>query len=343
MCKLLFLLLLINGFWGYFGDPFLPFLPQLDTFRDYPGLFESSLRVLFLSSGIGLLLNYKVRTMALLLGVTIIVFLLSSKPIFRNHIFICGCVFLLSGLSRKDHYPWLLYLQLSLVYFGAVLNKIVQIDWWDGTFMHNWLFNARDNSIYKLIDSLIPGRYFARILSWSSIAIESSIGIMLLIKRKHKLVFWVILLFHTMIFTITGFRFGHFFEDILIYLLVFMTWPEGSFNITVNPRNEIITPAFISLINWNGQFKITILQEEAGPWLSLGISDVYRENLSALGYLILYTPATYFFLLFFDSLIRYWFNPVGEHIITTLWLWGGILFFLYISTKNRTRMTNEEN
>ena len=128
MCKMLFLLLIFNGLFGYVSDPFIPHIAILDKFNQVPGVFEWSLKTLFLVGGIGLLCNVRVRAMVILLGVCVLLFLLASKPAFRNHIFICGCIFLLCGLTKKDQYPWLLIFQFSLVYFAAALNKIWQAD-----------------------------------------------------------------------------------------------------------------------------------------------------------------------------------------------------------------------
>ena len=151
LCKMMFLLLLINGFLGYISDPFIPFLVILDRFRDFPGLFEWLLKSVFVLAGLALMFNIKVRHMAVILGLCVLFLLLASKPLFRNHIFICACTFLLAGLSEKDKDPWLLYIQLSLVYLGAVLNKVWQWDWWSGQFMHNWLLNARGNDFYEFV------------------------------------------------------------------------------------------------------------------------------------------------------------------------------------------------
>ena len=93
MCKLLFILLLLNGFWSKIEDPFLPFLLLLDHFNKWPGAFALLNKTLFLTSGLLLLFNFKARLMAGTLGGAVLLILLGSKPIFRNHILICGCAF----------------------------------------------------------------------------------------------------------------------------------------------------------------------------------------------------------------------------------------------------------
>ncbi|WP_370003156.1 HTTM domain-containing protein, partial [Winogradskyella sp.] len=213
MCKLLFLLLLVNGFLGYISDPFIPFIKPIDVVITYPNIFKTAIKGLFLASGLLLLFNVNPRTMAIVLGSSLIVMLLASKPMFRNHLFICGCAFLLAGLSNKKNLPWLLYMQLSLVYFGAATNKVFEPDWWSGQFMHNWLVNSQENQFYLSVSGLLPEMWFAKILSWTSMFIEFTIAILLLIRKKHLLAVWAIILFHSLLYSMTLFRFGHFFED----------------------------------------------------------------------------------------------------------------------------------
>ncbi len=328
MCKLLFLLLLINGFWAYISDPFIPFIRALDLFHNAPGLFEALVKSLFMGAGIGLLFNVKVRWMAIILGISLILFLLASKPRFRNHIFICGCAFLLAGLTDKEKDPWLLYWQLSLVYLGAVINKVLQIDWWNGQFMHNWLYVARENEFYTSIASLLPDRLFAKILSWSSMGIELWISIALLFKKYHSRVVWVILIFHTMLYGMTGFRFGHFYEDILVYLLVFLYWPESDIVISVSRPRIRWTHVLLSIFNWNRQFIINDQPIENAKWLKVEYEDKVEYNQQALGSVILYSPATYFLILMLDSAIRFLFPSPQEQVLTMIWLTLGLIFFL---------------
>lgn len=343
MCKMLFLLLIFNGFYGYITDPFLPHIRILDNFNAVPGLFEWSLKTLFLVGGIGLLCNIRVRAMAILLGVSVLLFLLASKPAFRNHIFICGCIFLLCGFMKKEQYPWLLIYQLILVYFAAALNKILQPDWWNGHFMHNLLLHAFGNPYYEYTHELFPERLLARLLSWGSIAFELGISCILLFKKQHRTAFWAILLFHTSMFAFTAFRFGHFFEDALIYLLAFSVWPEGEIEIFLHRKKNKITHRLFSFFNWNKQFKFKEEPKRNTHWLRIGFSQEIQTNYRALGSLLLFTPATYFLLLFFDSAMQVLLNTylesrparMGLYVFTLTWLCGGILFYGYLSLKPR--------
>ena len=330
MCKLLWLLLFINGIWGYFSDPFIPFWRWLDVFRLYPGLFEGFLKVLFLSCGLGLLFNCRVREMSLILGLGLFLFLLSSKPVFRNHLFICACAFLLCGLSKKHQEPWLLYAQLSLIYFGAALNKIWQQDWWNGRFMHNWLLNARESTVYENIHNLLPAHVADYLFSWGALGVEISIALMLLSRKRRFSAMWIILVFHTTLYTITGFRFGHFFEDIVIYLLVFLVIPEEPLEISFRAGRRSLVAILLGFMDWNRQFRLNSMQSDGVHWIKLSYAGQSTYDARAIGKIIMFSPATYFALLLGDTFVRALFSITGEHIVTATWLWAVILFYTWL-------------
>ena len=278
------MLLVINQFFFYLNDPFLPFLPFLDVFNDVPGVLKITQRFLFVVAGILLWFNYRVRLMAIILGLVVVFALLGSKPMFRNHLFIVGCIFLLSGLSNKNTKPWLLFWQLSLVYFGAFINKVVQIDWWDGQFMHNWLVNARQNIPYISVSQLLPDMLLAKLISWLSMALEFSIAVMLLFRKTHFRAFWLIVLFHGLMYTMVLFRFGHFMEDILLMLLIFLNWPKQYILAHYREDGLHLLIRFLKLLNFNRQINYQVKQLGHGAWLRTEINEVPLSNWSAYSF-----------------------------------------------------------
>lgn len=329
MCKLFFLLLCAHGFVGYIEDPYIPFIQLLDVFSNYPNVFKITLKSLFLCSGILLLFNVKPRTMSTILGCTVILILLSSKSLFRNHLFICGCALLLAGLSNKKGLPWLLYMQLSLVYFGAVTNKVFEVDWWNGHFIYNWLANAQENQLFIAVSDLFPEMWLAKILSWSSMLIEFSIAVLILIKKRHLLVAWIILLFHSVLYTMTFFRFGHFYEDIVIILFIFLIWPKGNLLVYLN---EDISLFFKQIFNFYFNNSDIIYEDNSisnnDYWLKVKTDKNTRTNGNALGYLLQFTPNFYLTLFIVDLIIRFLFNGVLMHVLHISILWICILFFI---------------
>ncbi|OUR91562.1 hypothetical protein A9Q87_09650 [Flavobacteriales bacterium 34_180_T64] len=331
MCKLLVLLVVAHHFIEKIEDPFIPFIASLDVFHETSGIFKFTLRTLFLISALALFFNYFVRSASILLGLVIILTILSSKPLFANHTFVCGCALFLAGLTNNKQPPWLLFLQLSLIYLGASLNKILDVDWWSGAYMHNWLLNARANPFYMEISKLLPDMWFAKFLSWIAITSELLLGVLLLFKKQRKLAVWIIIIFHGMLFTITSFRFGHFFDSLLIFLLAFITWPKGNLNISYNPQIINRFKQLISFLDFDRKFNWTS-SEHQGQWLQLSSDSKTLSNDAALKYILLYTPVFFLLLFILDSILYlalYNYRTV-LFVLNVLFLWGMALFFLPI-------------
>ncbi|MGI9239379.1 MAG: HTTM domain-containing protein, partial [Verrucomicrobiales bacterium] len=196
MCKLLFLLLALHSFHKKLGDPFLPFISGLDAFNLYPGLFCGALEIGFFLGGLCLLFNVQVRIAAVALGVTVLLAVVASKPGYRNHILISGCLFLLAGLQRRDEEPWMLSLQMAVIYFGAFVNKALAPDWWSGQFMHNWMHNDLSNRYYEFFSPWFPGNTLAAMASWGVIASELALTVLFLVRKWHHLAVFLTLAMH---------------------------------------------------------------------------------------------------------------------------------------------------
>ena len=249
MCKLLVILLLAHHFFNKIQDPFIPFIPAMDFFHSIPNTFKVILQCLLILSVITLFCNIYVRSSAIVIGCIVIIQILSSKPSFYNHNFICGCALVLSGLSSRNQPPYLLVFQLALVYLGASINKMCDIDWWSGAFMHTWLGEARENPFYLYVAHILPNMWFAKILSWTAISTEFLIAIMILTKKYRTFAIWFIIIFHTLLFTITSFRFGHFIESLAIILLAFLVWPKQIMEVYYNPNHLKVYRRIIAIID----------------------------------------------------------------------------------------------
>ena len=117
MAKAIAIALLLTNHVVLLPDPFLPFVPGLDSIP--PVLFQRTLQVVFVASALALLLNRSVRLAAFILGMTIIVSVLASKAYYGNNKTFCGFILFLIGLYQPGREPWMIRLQLVLVYFGA--------------------------------------------------------------------------------------------------------------------------------------------------------------------------------------------------------------------------------
>ena len=293
MCKLLLLLLAIHGFQSTIGDPFIPFIQSLDEFRRLPGLFETILKVCFWVAGLSLFLNFKVRTSALILGATVILVLVASKPMFRNHIFVVGCLFLLAGLHRRGEDPWLIAGQFSVMYLGAFLNKALDVDWRAGQFMHYWLHDHLDNRFYATFSTMLPDLSFAVALSWTVIVAEGLLVVFFFVPRWRSYGVGVALLMHLGFLLVVGRRpFGHFTEDILIALIAFLSWPRTTTTLRLSPALQAVRP-FWRLVNWDRQFQLGERPRNRSAWLELDVGTRTLTNASGAAYVLKYNTASY--------------------------------------------------
>ena len=325
MCKILLVILLAHGFFSYLNDPFIPFLQGLDEFNKTPSVFEYVLKVVFVFSSLFLLFNYRVRTMAIVIGVTIITTLLASKAVFRNHLFIVGCMFFLSGLSEKNKTPWLIYFQLSLIYFGALTNKMFEIDWWTGQFVHNWLGEALQNNIYNSVSEVLPDMLLAKFISYSAMLSELIVAVSLLIPRFRYFGVCLVFVFHILIFTLTGETFGFFMEDILVILIAFLVWPKHL--IIVKYKAVKLNSVFklIRLLDMDRRVNYQ-RNESLSSVLELTIETKTYKNRVAFAYLIIYNSGFFVTIIFFEMLIRYLFNGFNQYLILLVFLWTIVVF-----------------
>lgn len=335
MSKLILVLLVAHGFFNYIDDPFIPFVSQLDLFNEMPGLFKNILRIGFILFGILLLFNIRVRIVCIFLGIIIITAIIASKPVFRNHLFIVGCALLLAGLSDREGHPWLINIQLSLVYLGAFVNKILDSDWWNGAFMHNWLQYGRENPIYIEISSILPDYWFALLLSWIAICAELIIGALILSKRWRLFGVWIAIIFHSGLFALIGIRFTHFMDAIFIMFLAFLVWPKRQVIARYKNDTSEWFRRMIRILDWDRKIIWIKSPEIENSWLEMEYDKTYKKNEFALRSLLLYSTGFYVLLfilnLIFVFLIDHRFI---SYAFSMFFLWGFIIFFLPINWTN---------
>ena len=79
---------------------------------------------------------------AFLLGMSLLLSVLASKAYYGNNKTFCGLMLVLASLHQPGQSPWMLRLQMVIVYFGAGLNKLLDPDWRSGVFWPS-LLSAR--------------------------------------------------------------------------------------------------------------------------------------------------------------------------------------------------------
>lgn len=343
MCKMFVVLLWLNGFYLKINDPYIPFIRDLDFFNQYPDVFKISLRLGFIVFGSMLLFNIKTKWSSLFLGLVIITTLLASKPIFRNHIFIVGCVLFLVGLSKNKGVPWLIILQVSLLYLGASLNKTLQMDWWTGQFMQNWLGSAIENPIYNFISNSLPEFWFAKVLSWSSIFVELIIGLAILTKKWRPLGIWMMVIFHFAMFTMLAFRFGHFVEDLFILLMAFLIWPRENEVILYNSNKSSWLKNILGYLDWDKQYSWQEGTHSHNNYFEVQNPENGNYTKKPIIFLLLFSEGFYVLLLVFDHITVNLMYSVGPtilkiliHFVFSLVIWSFIFSYLYSKLKTKS-------
>lgn len=224
MAKLLALCAILTGFWARLPVPYLPFASVFDHLRAAAS-FRLALQAIFLAASGTLLLNRAVRTCCLALASVVFAALLCSRGYYESNRLFLGCLLLLLGLYAVGTGARLIRYQVSLVYFGAVVNKLFDADWRSGQFFENWATRIHPQAIYITAASLFPHMALAQVLSWLTILTELGLAIGFLFRPVFGIAIWTGILFHTVMFLVTGRTFGMFLYAMPAAYLAFAEWP----------------------------------------------------------------------------------------------------------------------
>jgi uncharacterized membrane protein len=225
MAKVLAVAVLATGHVRLLPEPFLPFVDGLDRLVE-PHVFRTTLQVTVVVSAIALLFNRWVRASALMLGTAILIAVVSSKAYYGNNKTFVGLALVLAGLSDFDRPPYLLRWQLSLVYFGAALNKLLDPDWQSGLFFQYWAAEKLRNPVFLAAAEALPPLVAGKLMCWGTAMAELAASLGLLIPRLVPLALWANVLFQVGLLEFTGNTFTLFFYGMQAATLAFVTWPD---------------------------------------------------------------------------------------------------------------------
>ena len=195
MAKMIALCLLLTNHVRQIPDPWLPFVPVFDWIGA-PAAFQRALQTVFVISAIALLFNRRVRLCCLLLGGSILIGVISSKAYYGNNKTFCGLILFLTGLYKPGQEPWLLRIQVAIVYFGAGLNTLLDAD-------------------------------LAKLMSWVTIVTELGISAAFLVRKWFPLGILASVLFQSSLMLVSGTNFNMFFYATQAALLIFVDWPRS--------------------------------------------------------------------------------------------------------------------
>lgn len=306
MVKVLAMVLLLVNHVRILPDPWLPFVPGLDTLP--PVLFQRTLQTVFLISAIAIIFNRRVRFASLVLGSTMLLAVVSSKAYYGNNKTFCGLMLFLAGLYKQGG-PNFIQWQLAITYFGAGLNKAIDGDWHSGVFFENWAVNRLRQPWYIALDSKLPPLVLGRFMCWTTIVTELATVPCLLIP---SLQYWAILaniFFQSSLLLFTGTTFTLFFYSMTAASLAFFSWPadpvlvfyDGGRKMTQRARSFFEAWDLDGMLVWIPYQSATAAQYELPAsydtrrWLVLflGPNKVY-SGFRALRMMVLLNPITYF-------------------------------------------------
>jgi len=169
LVKVLAIVVLLVNHQRILPDPWLPFIPWIDLLPHAE--FQWALKVVFVASALAIVFNRRIRLASLILGITMLLAVVSSKAYYGNNKTFCGLMFLLAGLYKPGGPPFIRY-QLAITYFGAGLNKALDPDWHSGVFFENWAVNRLHQPLYIALDAKLPSLLLAKFMCWNTIVTE---------------------------------------------------------------------------------------------------------------------------------------------------------------------------
>jgi predicted DCC family thiol-disulfide oxidoreductase YuxK len=304
MVKAIAIALLLTRHFLLLPDPFLPFIPGMDL---VPGaFFQRGMQVLMVGAAVALLLNVKVRLTSFLLGMSLLLSVVASKAYYGNNKTFCALMLILASLHQPGRSPWMLRLQLVIVYLGAGLNKLLDPDWRSGVFFHHWVADRLRQPLFLAVEPLLPPLVLAKVMSWATILTELGLSVFLLIRRFYPLGIWLSILLHSGMLLFTGSTFTLFFYGMTAAMLAFVDWPSEPFTVIYDGDCGFCdaTRRFFEKLDLEHQFrwspsqttvleKFGITEDMARQRVYLAAGDRVLGGFRAFRSMLLYNPAAY--------------------------------------------------
>jgi len=289
------------------SKPFLPFFTFFDRIA-MAEIFYFALVTAFAIGTIFLFLNRRVREASLVLGLIILLSLLASRPNYSNNLAYCGALLFMTGLQGSGE-PWLLRVQVAMLYFGAGVNKLLDPDWRSGQFFEYWFGHVHRHELYLQIASFLPALVLSKMISWIALSTELSLSALLLLRRFYPTAIWIGLGLHTGMLVMTNMTFRMFFFAACASYLAFVQWPKDRMTLLYDAGCGRYTRArsFFEAIDlehrvdWVGfheanDSRFDLRDQRVRESVHLLVGDKHYSGFAAFRMLVLYNPLTYFAL-----------------------------------------------
>jgi Vitamin K-dependent gamma-carboxylase len=211
--------------WQSIPGIYLPFVPLLDSLPTLVS-WRVVIQVSFLFAFFLLMINWRPRAACITLGLVIVASVIASRPYFNNNKVFAGCILFLAGLTTHQGQPWLIRCQVALVYFGAGLNKALDIDWRSGQFFENWMVDLLHQPLYLAVRASLPPMALSFVVGWATIVTELSLAVAFLVPRLYVWAIATGVVFHSSALVLAHSAFGVFYYAMLSAYLAFIRWPS---------------------------------------------------------------------------------------------------------------------
>ena len=265
VAKILAICWLLPGHAFFMPGVFLPFVPALDALHGIAAISPALIAIGLVAVG-AILSGRAPRAGCLLLAAVIAFATLGSRVYFSNNRVFLACALVMVALQRRGGSPWLMRLQLALLYLGAGLDKALTADWLSGAFIDSlaqglkahgnlWLPGNREGSANLLIDA------FLALSSWlPPLALAQLVSLLVsgaeLFLALAFAAGWLIpaiaghLILQAGIALFLGSTMGVFVQTCCAVTLLFVRWPS-SLRVTLDParRSHRAARRLVSLLD----------------------------------------------------------------------------------------------
>jgi hypothetical protein len=223
----------------------------------------------------------------------VIAAVLSSQAYYLNNRLFTGLFLLLVGLYDPRAGVSVLRYQLAVLYFGAGLNKLLDVDWRSGAFIADWV--PHYVSSYRHIASALPDTVLSAAVGWLGIVTELLLVPLLLVRRLVALAIFVGVAYHSGLALLTGITFGMFWYALVASYVALLEWPSSPVVVSYSPARSPHRRLrqLLERIDFDRGFEWRPREEGA---LEVRVGETTYAGSTAVARALVHSPALYFAL-----------------------------------------------
>lgn len=159
-------------------------VPVIDRLDGVPDVLWMAIVAVYGIMVVALWLDRGARAAAIIAGSIVLLDVVVALEEYSNNRLLVGLALVLLGLADERMGTWPIRAQLSLMYAGAALNKLLEADWRSGRFVENWTIEVLDLSVYPELADRWPDLH--QVLAWLTIGVESGLAALVLVVQRTR-------------------------------------------------------------------------------------------------------------------------------------------------------------